>query len=104
MKELGTAVNSAMLWAQDYHTKAEQRFHAAMAALPDWGEPLNSQVREYCHGAESWVRANYEWHFESGRYFGDRGMEITEKRWISLMPKRGTKSEAGPVLVDSSLM
>jgi hypothetical protein len=106
MNELGTDVNGAMLWAQDTHTKLEKTFLAAMAALPEWDEPLNSQVKEYCNGLGQFVRANDDWHFESERYFGDRGLEIKEKRWISLMPKvhkKGT-SEVGPVLVDSSLL
>jgi len=106
MNELGTDVNGAMLWAQDTHTKLEKTFLAAMAALPKWDEPLNSQVKEYCDGLGQFVRANDDWHFESERYFGNRGLEIKEKRWISLMPKvykKGT-SEVGPVLVDSSLL
>ena len=106
MNELGTDVNGAMLWTQDAHTKLEQKFLAAMAALPEWDEPLNSQVKEYCNGLGQFVRANDDWDFESERYFGNRGLEIQEKRWISLMPKvhkKGT-SEVGPVLVDSSLL
>lgn len=106
MNEFGTDVNGAMLWAQDAHTKREQAFLAAMAALPEWGEPLNSQVKQYCNGIGQLVRGNDDWGFESERYFGDRGLEIQEKRWISLMPKvhkKGT-SEVGPVLVDSSLL
>ena len=104
MNEFGTDVNGAMLWAQDYHTKAEQKFHAAMAALPEWDEPLNSQVKAYCHGVGNWVRANYEWGFEGKKYFGDRGLEIMEKRWVSLLPKWEDKPEVGPVFVDGSLM
>ena len=104
MNEFKTDVNGAILWAQDYHIKAEKRFHAAMAALPEWDEPLNSQVREYCDGLGNWVRANGDWHFESGRYFGDRGLEIKEKGWMDPMPKKCKNGirEVGPVLVDSS--
>ena len=106
MNELCADVNGAMMWAQDTHTKLEQKFLAAMAELPEWDEPLNSQVKEYCNGLGQWVRANDDWEFESERYFGNRGLEIKEKRWITLMPKVGKKgtSEVGPVLVDSSLL
>ncbi|KAN0078464.1 Isoprenoid synthase domain containing protein [Tylopilus felleus] len=106
MNELGVDVNGAMLWVQDFHTQLEQKFHAAMAALPEWDEPLNSQVKEYCDGLGHWVRANDDWSFESERYFGNRGLEIKEKRWISLMPKERKSSapEIGPVLVDSSVL
>ena len=66
-------------------------------------EPLNSQVKEYCHEPGNWVRASYEWYFEGKKYFGDRGLEIMEKRWMSLLPKREDKLEVGPVFVDRSL-
>ena len=89
MNEFGTDLNGAILWAQDLHTKVEQKLHAAMAALPEWDEPLNSQVKEYCNGLGNWVRGNIEWSFESGRYFGDRGLEIKEKGWMDLVPKKG---------------
>ncbi|KAF8554246.1 terpenoid synthase [Imleria badia] len=104
--EFGTDVNGAMLWTQDLHTKLEQKFLGAMAALPEWDEPLNSQVKEYCNGLGNWIRANNDWCFESGRYFGDRGLEIKEKRWMDLMPKQRNNGmqEIGPVLVDSSLL
>ncbi|KAF8122312.1 terpenoid synthase [Boletus edulis] len=106
MKELGTNVNGAMLWAQDCHTELEQKFHAAMAALPELDEPLNSQVKEYCNGLAQWVRANDDWEFEGGRYFGDKGREIREKRWMFLLPKerKNGAQEVGPILVDGSLL
>ena len=96
MNEFGTDLNGAILWAQDLHTKLEQKFHAAMEELPEWDEPLNSQVKEYCNSLGNVVRANIEWAFESGRYFGDRGLEIKEKGWMDLMPKKGEKG-AGEV-------
>ncbi|KAG1732151.1 terpenoid synthase [Suillus lakei] len=102
MHELGTDVNGAMLWVADCHTKLETKFLEAMAAIPKWGEPLDSQVREYCNGLGNWVRATCDWSFESERYFGTNGLEIRRKRWIiMLMPKDHLKDreEIGPVLV-----
>ena len=104
MKELGTDVNGAMLWVQDLHAKVEQRFYAAMTALPEWDEPLNSQVKEYCDGLVNCVRGSYEWGFESGRYLGNRGMAIKGNRWMALMPKCQREEPVGPVLVDDSLL
>ena len=52
-----------------------------------------------------WVRGNNDWHFESERYLGDRGLEIKERGWMYLMPKkRKDGGEVGPVLVNSSLL
>lgn len=90
MNGIGTDVNGARwcgAWAQDFHTKWEQKFHAAMAALPEWEEPSNSQVKEYCDDLGQWVRGCGERQSEIGGHSGDRGPGIEEERWISLMPK-----------------
>ena len=105
MNEFGLDVNGAMLWTQELHAQVEEEFHSAMARLPRWDEPLNSQVREYCDGLAHWVRGNNDWHFESERYLGDRGLEIKERGWMYLMPKkRKDGGEVGPVLVNGSLL
>ncbi|KAG1886765.1 terpenoid synthase [Suillus subluteus] len=87
MHELDTDVNGAMLWVMDRSTKIEKKYFEAMAAIPKWGEPIDSQVREYCDGLGNCVRANYEWSFESERYFGTDGLEVQRKRWMLLTPK-----------------
>ncbi|KAG2040647.1 terpenoid synthase [Suillus americanus] len=105
MHELDTDVNGAMLWVMDHHTKIEKKYFEAEAAIPKWGEPIDSQVREYCNGLGNWVRANYDWHFESERYFGTNGVEVQRRRWISLMGRKSRKDhlkgceEIGPALV-----
>ncbi|KAF8433262.1 isoprenoid synthase domain-containing protein [Boletus edulis BED1] len=103
MNEYDTDVNGAMLWMEDFLVGVADRFQAAMAALPQWEEPLNSQVRTYCDGLGQWVRALDDWSFESERYFGNKGLEIKENRWISLLPKK-CATEIGPVHLDSSLL
>ncbi|KAG1886767.1 terpenoid synthase [Suillus subluteus] len=102
MHELDTDVNGAILWVMDHHTKIEKKYFEAEAAIPKWGEPIDSQVREYCDGLGNWVRANYDWHFESERYLGTNGEEVQRKRWVLLMPKdnlRKGREDIGPVLV-----
>lgn len=101
MHELDTDVNGAMLWVADCHTKLETKFLQAMAAIPKWGELVDSQVLQYCNGLGNWVRATCDWSFESERYFGPNGLEIQRKRWIMLMPKDCLKGsdDIGPVLV-----
>ncbi|KAF8546266.1 terpenoid synthase [Imleria badia] len=103
MNEYHTDVNGAMLWVEDYLLRVADRFHAAMADLPQWEEPLNSQVKAYCDGLGQWVRALDDWSFEGERYFGKKGLEIKENRWMLLLPKKCTM-EIGPVHVDSSLL
>ncbi|KAG1801186.1 terpenoid synthase [Suillus variegatus] len=99
--QLDTDVNGAMLWVADRHTKLEKEYFEAIAAIPKWGEPIDSQVKEYCNGLGNWVRANYDWNFESERYLGTNGLEVQRKRWILPMPKDHLSGceEIGPVLV-----
>jgi hypothetical protein len=103
MDEYQTDVNGAILWVEDFLLGAAERFHVAKAALPEWDEPLNSQVKAYCDGLGQWVRGLDVWSFESERYFGNKGLEIKENRWMLLMPKKIT-TEIGPVHIDSSLL
>jgi hypothetical protein len=107
MHEFDTDVNGAMLWVADHYKEVEKKFFEAKAALPKWGEPIDSQVRQYCDGLGSWVRGNDEWSFETERYFGSKGPEIKRKRWNMLIPKDRLQKlgprETGPVLVDSLL-
>ncbi|KAG1876689.1 terpenoid synthase [Suillus subalutaceus] len=87
MREFDTDVNGAMLWATEHHTKLEKKYFEARAAIPKWGEPIDSQVREYCDGLGNCVRANGEWAFECERYFGTNGLEVQRKKWMLLTPK-----------------
>ena len=103
MNEHHTDVNGAVLWVEDYLLGVAERFDAALGALPQWEEPLNSQVKEYCDGLGQWVRANEDWSFEGERYFGNKGLEIKQNRWMLLLPKK-CPTETGPVHVDSSLL
>ncbi|KAJ8593639.1 terpenoid synthase, partial [Rhizopogon salebrosus TDB-379] len=100
MHELDTDINGAMLWIADLHKETEMKFLEAMAALPTWGEPIDSQVRKYCDGLASWVRGNVEWSFESERFFGNKGAEVKRKRWNTLIPKDSLKGRVIGSVVD----
>ena len=105
MNERHTDVNGAILWVQDFLLGAADRFHVAFAALPQWEEPVNSQVKEFCDGLGQTVRGNDDWSFEAGRYFGNKGLEIKENKWMLLLPKKSeVPREVGPAHVDGSLL
>ena len=77
MNEHHTDVNGAMLWVEDFLLGVAERFHAALAALPQWEEPLNSHVKAYCDGLGQWVRALDDWSFESERYLATRASSLS---------------------------
>ena len=64
---------------------------------------IDSDVAKYVDGLGNWVRASDQWGFESERYFGKRGPEIFENRWVTLMPKERVE-DIGPQLVDDTLL
>lgn len=88
MNEYHTDVNGAILWVEDHVSGVRERFHAAMASLPQWEEPLDSQVKEFCDGVGQCVRGIYEWGFESRRYFGSKGLEVKKNKWVKLLPRK----------------
>jgi hypothetical protein len=96
MHELNMDVNGAMLWAAGLHEENEKKFLKAYRALPKWGEPIDSQVKEYCDDMASWVRGNYEWSFETEKYLGTKGLEIKRNGWMTLMPKVHVKGPWTP--------
>jgi hypothetical protein len=55
--------------------------------VPKFSESVDEQLARYVDGIGNWVRANYEWSFETERYFGKKGPEIKETRWVTLLPK-----------------
>ena len=47
MHKLDTDVNSAMLWVANHCTDLEKKLLEAMEDVSQWGQPIDSQVREY---------------------------------------------------------
>jgi len=53
MHEFDTDVDGAMLWVANLYKETEKKFLEAMAVVPEWGEPIDLQVKEYCDGLGS---------------------------------------------------
>ncbi|KAJ6543023.1 terpenoid synthase [Mycena capillaripes] len=69
------------------HDRTKADFLDAMQNLPPWGEPTDSAVRRYVDSIGNWVRANYEWSFESLRYFDTHAAEVRETLQLTMLPK-----------------
>jgi Delta6-protoilludene synthase len=100
MRELKIDLEASLTWVCEYHEQLERKFYECCDKIPRWGEPIDSEVARYCEGLGNWVRANDQWSFESGRYFGKRGLEIMKSRWVTLMPKVD-RADVGPLLVST---
>lgn len=82
-------IQGAMNWVYEYHKELEAKFmNLYENKIPKFGEPVDAQLVQYVDGIASWVRANYQWGFETERYFGKKGPEVEETRWVTLLPKQ----------------
>ena len=103
MNQLKTDVVGAMQWVKDYHEELERKFNEHFVKVPQWGEPIDSQVARYLDGVGNWVRGHDQWGYESERYFGTKGLEIIKTRCVTLMPKIHAEG-MGPQIVDVSML
>ncbi|KAI0089631.1 isoprenoid synthase domain-containing protein [Irpex rosettiformis] len=88
MHQFNLTLPEAMNWASERHKKFQDQFLDGLRNVPAWGKDIDDQIAVYIEHLGGWPRANYCWHFESGRYFGSKGLEIQKTRYVPLYPKR----------------
>jgi len=81
-------VAGAMNWVCDYHYKKQDDFHALRKKIPSFGGEVDTALEEYIDLVGAWTPGNCIWNFETPRYFGDKGLEVQQKRWVPLMPPK----------------
>ena len=86
MHEHGLDIQGAIDWLERYAAGVHAGFLDNVTKMPSWGEDVDRRVDIYINGIAQWVRGNDDWTFESGRYFGDKGLEIQKTRIMSLLP------------------
>ncbi len=88
MNDFNVDLEHALEWAAEYHSEVETKFIEGLKDIPSFGPEIDPQLQEYILGLANWPRCNDCWNFESGRYFGNKGLEIQKTRRITLLPKR----------------
>jgi len=86
MVEHNLDVQGAINWLERYAAGVHAGFLDNVASMPSWGEDVDRRVKMYIDGIAQWVRGNDDWTFESGRYFGSKGLEIQKTRLMTLLP------------------
>lgn len=104
MKERKINVQSAVDWAGEQHKTMTARFNKLFLEIPQYGDAIDKDVQSFMNGVAHWTGGNVQWSFESGRYFGDRGLEVMETRSLRLSPKLKGSSEIGPVIIGGSML
>lgn len=94
MHNMSTDFEGAMKWVVEYHSEVQRKFLDGLKRVPSWGRDMDRQVQQYLYGLANWPRCNDCWNFESGRYFGNKGLEYQKTRLVPLLPKvQGTDRE-----------
>ena len=86
-KQLGYTFCEALNWTSNYHNELKARFLKGKLQLPSFGPGVDPQLERFIEAIAMWPRANDSWTFESGRYFGSKGLEIQQTRVVPFMPK-----------------
>ncbi|KAJ7834050.1 isoprenoid synthase domain-containing protein [Mycena olivaceomarginata] len=87
MHQFNIDLYAAMAWVCDYHEEVETRFLDGLKRVPSFGPHLDKQLQDYIGHLANWPRCNDCWNFESGRYFGNKGLEIQKTRYVPRLPK-----------------
>ena len=82
----------AMNWACQHHYEKQAKFLALREQVPSFGPEVDEALKEYVDLLGNMTRANYCWHFECKRYFGDMGLEVQKGRYVSVLPKVVSKA------------
>lgn len=85
--EQNIGIQDAVDYLGALHDRTKAKFVAATQTLPSWGEPTDSAVGRYVDSVGNWVRANYEWSFESRRYFDSHGADVRKTLQLIMLPK-----------------
>ena len=86
MKEHGLDLQGSIDWLEQYAASVQAGFLSNVRNIPSWGEDVDRRVGIYIDGLAQWIRGNDDWTFESGRYFGSKGLEIQKTRIMTILP------------------
>ena len=71
----------------------QRKFIRLLDEVPSFGREVDTAVSEYIFHMGCWVQANVCWSFESGRFFGNKGLDVQRNGWVELFPKVNTYSD-----------
>jgi len=79
MKELNISVQGAMDVVETWYHQKARDFVGRMSNLPTVeSKKVQMDIQRYVWGVGNWVTANYEWSFESERYWNGKLDEVVK--------------------------
>jgi len=88
MKVESLALQEAVDHVGDMCCAVLDTFQKYRSNVPKWGPQIDKDVDRYIGGLESWLVACLHWSFLSGRYFGQKGLQIKKTGVVELLPSR----------------
>lgn len=85
MRQFNLDVAGAMQWACKYHHEIEAKFLRLVDSIPSFGPEVDRDLHEYVLHLANWPQGNYCWHFESKRYFGEKGLDVKQSRQVAML-------------------
>lgn len=92
MEKQKLSIQEAMDFVDEWYQRRSSKFIDIMKEMEetlDESDRMQRDLKIYIKGLAQWVTANYEWSFETSRFFGPHHKDIYKARAVALMPKRG---------------
>ncbi|MEH1768765.1 MAG: terpene synthase [Nostoc sp.] len=72
------SLEQAILTVREMHDQEVHRLKDFEFSLPSFGEQLDAELAKYISGLHSWISANLNWYFHSGRYQTIDSLELNQ--------------------------
>ena len=93
MQQFNLDPQEAMDRAYECLRELQSKFIRLIDEVPSFGREVDTAVSEYIFHMGCWVQANVCWSFETGRFFGNKGLDVQRDGWVELYPKVNTYPE-----------
>ena len=86
MRQFNLDPQGAMNRAYECHRGMQRKFIKLLDEVPSFGLEVDKAVSDYIFHLGCWVQGNLCCSFESGRYFGNKCLDVQRDGWVELLP------------------
>ncbi|MDZ8188730.1 MAG: terpene synthase [Nostoc sp. ChiSLP02] len=73
------SLEKATIAATEMHNQEVDRLQEFELSIPSFGEKLDTELEKYIFGIHSWISANFNWYYHSGRYETIERLELSQE-------------------------
>ena len=93
MRQFNLDPQEAMNRTHECLREIQRKFIGLLGEVPSFGLAVDTAISDYIFHLGCWIQANVCWGFESGRYFGNKGVNVQRDGWVEVFPKVKTYPE-----------